>query len=202
MKRFNIVNISVLHIVLIITFILAVSPVFSQNSSNTTDFHKGFSITANVGGGFCKYPAVSDLYPGVGTGVGMRYDFHRLWGVAAGIRYEDYFTIPRDIAIRNILIPVEMEFHLSHFYVRGGIFLGFGVNTWVAANAKEIFNIGSTLGLGGRINLSSKDLLTIGLHGALFEGFDYLYYEGHAPRLHHDIPRYSVMLNIGYEHRF
>ena len=188
--------------VLIVAFILAVVPAFSQKSSNTTDFYNGFNITANVGGGFCKYPVVSDLYPGLGIGVGMRYDFHRLWGVAAGLRYEDYFTVSRDFAIRNILIPVEMEFHLPHFYVRGGIVFGFGVNTWVAANAKEIFNIGSTLGIGGRVNLTSKDLLTIGLHGAIYEGFDYQYYEGYAPHLHHDIPRYSVMLNIGYEHKF
>lgn len=48
-----------------------------QNDSVQTDFQKGFSITADIGGGFNKYPILSrEFCPGFGMGVGMRYDFH------------------------------------------------------------------------------------------------------------------------------
>lgn len=178
-------------------------------AQDTTDFKKNICITAEVGGGFCKYPLFSsEIAPGFGFGVGVRYDFNRYWGAATGLRYEHYFY-DDDFSYRNVVFPFEMEFHRPYFYVRGGAVLGFGINVWTAANAKEVFYVGGTLGIGGRIPLTPADRLTIGLHSALVESFDYVYNGGkgnHDTSVPHHLcesfPRYRVLLSIGYEHRF
>lgn len=136
--------------------------------------------------------------PGFGLGIGMRYDFHRYWGVRTGLRYE-HIIIGGSQHINSMLIPVEMEFHLPHFYVQGGILLGACFDSPIAGNAKEVLDLGGTLGLGGRIRLTKQDKLTIGVHGTLFCNWEEVNDNG---RLTIGLPRYTVMLRLGYEHRF
>ena len=174
-----------------------------QNDSVQTDFQKGFSITADIGGGFNKYPILSrEFCPGFGMGVGMRYDFHRFWGVSAGLRFENYYTTDKEFSIHDLIIPVEMEYHLPYFYLCGGVRFGVCINTWTAANAREAFSIGGTLGLGGRIPLTQSDHLSIGVHGALINVFEAYYTDGTFKRYVEGFPRYTVMLRVGYSHRF
>lgn len=192
---------------LCLAFVLTVC---AQKESNKTDFQKGYNITVDVGSGFNKTVLNHGHFcPGFGIGAGFRYDFHRLWGVSTGLRYEHFFAGETNYNIRNLLIPIEMEFHLPYFYVRGGVVLGVCFDTWVASNAKEVCNLGATLGVGGRIPLTKKDKLTIGLHGTLNNVWEIVYKGGsgnYDTSVSHSIkegmPRYVVMLRIGYEHRF
>lgn len=194
---------------LCLSFVLALC---AQNESNETDFQKGYSITADVGGGFNKTFLYGHFCPGFGIGAGFRYDFHRLWGVSTGLRYEHFFDIKNDLVnFCNMLIPIEMEFHLPYFYVRGGVVLGLCFNSWMVSKSGEICNLGATLGVGGRIPLTKKDKLTIGLHGTFNNVWDINYrppyYLDQYPRakkyvIDEGLPRYVVMLRIGYEHRF
>lgn len=97
-----------------------------------------------------------------------------------------------------------MEFHTRYFYARGGLSFGIGLDAWVAANAKECINIGGTvLELGGRIPLTTNDILTIGANTNVSVGFNKVYHDGVAsPRLNTDPPRFGACLKLGYEHRF
>lgn len=174
-----------------------VLPAEAQNPN--PEFQKGYNITADVSGGIDKSPIIfSGVFPGFGLGIGMRYDFHPYWGVHTGLRYEHIF-ISGDQYINSMLIPVEMVFHLPHFYVQGGILLGVCFDSPVAANAKEVLDLGGTLGLGGRIKLTDQDKLTIGIHGTLFCNWEEVNDNG---QLDFGYPRYTIMLRVGYEHRF
>ena len=101
-------------------------------------------------------------------------------------------------------IPIEMEFHTRHFYARGGLSFGIGIEAWTAANAKECINIGETvLELGGRIPLTTNDILTIGVNSNISVGFDKVYHDGVAyPGLSPSPPRFGACIKLGYEHRF
>ena len=97
-----------------------------------------------------------------------------------------------------------MEFHTRHFYARGGLSFGIGLKAWTASNAKECFNIGETmLELGGRIPLTTSDILTIGINTNMSVGFEKVYHDGVAyPGLDTAPPRFGACLKFGYEHRF
>lgn len=171
-------------------------------TSEESGFQKQYGITAQVGGGFCRYPIFQEgVTPGFGLGVGMSYDFHHLWRVLAGIRYEGFFGNQNGIGMNSLQFPCEMEFHVHHFYVRGGALFGIALNTPTAANAKEILHVGGTIGLGGYIPITSNDQIEIGLHGAIIEGFEHVYHDN-SYNWSHEIPRYNIMLNVGYTHRF
>ncbi|MCR4738332.1 MAG: hypothetical protein K5846_09290 [Bacteroidales bacterium] len=175
----------------------AVLPAEAQNPSS--EFQKGYNITADVSSGIDRVPfLINDVFPGFGLGIGMRYDFHRYWGVRTGLRYEHIF-IGGPQHINSMMIPVEMEFHLPHFYAQGGILIGACFDSPIAANAKEMLDLGGTLGLGGRISLTKQDKLTIGVHGTLFCNWQEVNDNG---RLSIGFPRYTIMLRVGYEHRF
>jgi hypothetical protein len=185
----------------IIVSALCLGSLKAQTETQDVPFQRGFSITADVGGGFDKAPIFGWFQPTIGLGIGTRYDFHPLWGVRVGLRYETIIVDKGEYYSNNLLIPVEMEFHRPHFYVQGGTFIGFFLATRTAANAVAVFNIGATLGIGGRINLTQNDLLTIGVHSALKETWDMVYNNG-VGRLSESVPNYSVMLRVGFEHRF
>ena len=185
----------------IIVSALCLGTLKAQTETQDVTFQRGFSITADVGGGFDKAPIFGWFHPIIGLGIGARYDFHPLWGVKFGLRYETIIMDKGEYHSNNLLIPVEMEFHLPHFYVQGGTFIGFFFGTSTAANAVAVFNIGATLGIGGRINLTQNDLLTIGVHSALKETWDKVYNNG-VGHLSESVPNYSVMLRVGFEHRF
>ena len=88
-------NVHTMTILKIKSFILililgCIVPTMAQTSEEA-GFQKQYGITAQVGGGFCRYPIFQEgVTPGFGLGVGMSYDFHHLWRVLAGIRYEGF----------------------------------------------------------------------------------------------------------------
>ena len=187
--------------------LVAVLVVSIQSNAQTTtseSTYKGFSITANASGGICSYLFWSDTFIQAGGGVGFRYDFSRFWGIYTSLDYESVFKPANHEDYHYLRIPIEMEFHTRHFYARGGLSFGIGLYAWTAANSKECFNIGVTvLELGGRIPLTTSDILSIGVNTNISVGFDKVYHDGVAhPGFSTDPPRFGAVLKLGYEHRF
>jgi hypothetical protein len=59
------------------------------------------------------------------------------------------------------------------------------------------------LELGGRIPLTTSNILTIGVNTNISVGFDKVYHDGVAhPGFSTDPPRFGAVLKLGYEHRF
>jgi hypothetical protein len=183
---------------------LALSIQSNAQTTTSESTYKGFSITANASGGICSYLFWSDTFIQAGGGVGFRYDFSRFWGIYTSLDYESVFKPANHEDYHYLRIPIEMEFHTRHFYARGGLSFGIGLNAWTAANAKECFNIGETvLELGGRIPLTTSDILTIGINTNISVGFTKVYFDGVAhPGVSTDPPRFGAVLKLGYEHRF
>ena len=173
----------------------------AQKSVPDSTFEKHYLITADVAGGG---NLIVVPYVNVMAGVGMQYNFREHCGVAAGLRY--LAVIPtRNFSVHYMLFPLEIEYHVRHFYLRGGIILGVGLNACVADNAKDILLLGGTIGLGGRIPLKSHDNLTIGIHYDVEEAFGLIYRTDNNKASRHftsNVPRGSVVLKIRYEHRF
>ena len=172
--------------------LVAVLVVSIQSNAQTTtseSTYKGcFSITANASGGICSYLFWSDTFIQAGGGVGFRYDFSRFWGIYTSLDYESVFKPANHKDYHYLRIPIEIEFHTGHFYARGGLSFGIGLNAWTAANAKECFNIGETV---------------LELNTNVSVGFDKVYHDGVAyPGLSPSPPRFGACIKLGYEHRF
>jgi len=182
--------------------VLAFTIQVNAQTTTSENTYKGFNITANTTGGICLF--WSDTYIQAGSGVGFRYDFNRFWGIYTSLDYENVFKPANHDSYQYLRIPIEMEFHTRHFYARGGLSFGIGLTAWTAANAKECFNIGETvLELGGRIPLTTNDILTIGVNSNISVGFEKVYHDGVAyPGLSPSPPRFGACLRLGYEHCF
>ena len=169
---------------ILLVAVLAFSIKSNAQTTTSESTYKGFSITANASGGICSYLFWSDTFIQAGGGVGFRYDFSRFWGIYTSLDYESVFKQAN-----------HEDYHLS---------FGIGLNAWTAANAKECFNIGETvLELGGRIPLTTSDILTIGINTNISVGFTKVYFDGVAhPGVSTDPPRFGAVLKLGYEHRF
>ncbi len=167
--------------------------------SEQTSFEKGFSITANLYAGVNGYLFWSDNDFNAGGGVGMRYDFHRFWGFCTGLNYENIFK-STSYLYHYIIIPTEMEFHLKHFYVRGGLFVGSEVGQYTNGSSREFLIIGESLGLGGRINLTKSDLLTIGVRTSLYLGV--ITVKDNSQFDISPASRANAAVVVGYEHKF
>lgn len=189
---------------IILVAMLALSIQSNAQTTTSKSTYKGFNITANATGGVCSYLFWSDTFIQAGGGVGFRYDFSRFWGIYTSLDYESVFKTANNEHYHYLRIPIEMEFHTRHFYARGGLSFGIGLNAWTAANAKECFNIGETvLELGGRIPLTTSDILTIGVNTNVSVGLDKVYHDGVAyPGLSPSPPRFGACIKLGYEHRF
>ena len=188
----------------ILVALLALAIKANAQTPTTENTYKGFNITANVTGGMCSYLFWSDTYIQAGGGVGFRYDFSRFWGIYTSLDYESVFKPANNDYYHYLRIPIEMEFHTRYFYARGGLSFGIGLKAWTAANAKECINIGeNVLEVGGRIPLTTKDILTIGINTNISVEFDKVYHNGIAyTSLNPAPPRFGACLRLGYEHRF
>lgn len=190
------------YYIIIIALFLGLPQAKAQSETATPV--KDFNIMVNITGGinlFMFIPA-NDIY--AGARIGMRYDFHRFWGVYVGLEYLNMFKSSNH-SWHYLLLPMEMEFHTKYFYIRGGIVIGTAFNAWFAANAKEVFFIGENLGLGGRIPLTDNDMLTIGINTSIHLSFGKVYGKDNVANKGIDVSpnsRLSAGLNIGYEHRF
>lgn len=192
------------NIIRISTIIALVSLLFGlpHASAQSEEPVKGFSITANVNGGFTQYLDVGGYdYLYAGGGVGMRYDFCRHWGVSAGLDYRNAFSTSGRYLWSYILLPVEMEFHTRHFYVRGGLVVGAGLDVWVTDKKREILLFGHNIDIGGRIPLTPADMITIGGTLSFMSGLEKIY-DGDTYTFGPGSSRYGPGIHIGYEHRF
>ena len=189
------------YYIIIIALFLGVSQAKAQSETATPV--KDFNIMVNITGGINQFMFIPDNDIYAGARIGMRYDFHRFWGVYVGLEYLNMFK-SSDHSWHYLLLPMEMEFHTKYFYIRGGIVIGTAFNAWIAANAKEVFFIGENLGLGGRIPLTDNDMLTIGVNTNIHLSFEKIYNEDNVANkgISVGFPRWGAGLNIGYEHRF
>ena len=177
-------------IILVVLFVICgLSAIQAQTAVKDSTFQKHYLITADVAGGV---NAIIIIYP-FGTviaGVGMQYNYNEHAGVATGIKYESIIGLgDGDEVLHCLYIPVEMEYHIRHFYFRGGL----NVGMQLFHEAKPCLYLAATVGLGGRIPLTLQDGLNLGVHFAAGSDFDKV-----GPMM----PRLSAVLKIGYEHRF
>ena len=160
----------------------------AQKSVPDSTFEKHYLITADVAGGV----NVIFIYP-LGTvmaGIGMQYNYNEHAGVATGIKYESIIGLgDGDEVLQCLYIPVEMEYHIRHFYFRGGL----NVGVQLFHEEKPFLYLAATLGLGGRIPLTMQDGLNLGVHFTVGSDFDKV-----GPMM----PRGSAVLKISYEHKF
>ena len=111
-----------------------------------------------------------------------------------------WFIFPDDHreGLRHFIrIPVRAEFTHKWFYVNAGLFVERATNTRYDANETINFGIGPEVELGGRIRLSEKDRLRIGMQSQLCanhvtEKGQSSFYGGF----------FGTFLTMGYEHRF
>lgn len=174
---------------MVIFLICGLSVMQAQTAVKDSTFQKHYLITADVAGGI---NAIIIIYP-FGTviaGIGMQYNYNEHAGVATGIKYESIIGLGDGNEVLHCLyIPVEMEYHIRHFYFRGGL----NVGVQLFHEAKPCLYLAATVGLGGRIPLTLQDGLNLGVHFAAGSDFDKV-----GPMT----PRLSAVLKIGYEHRF
>jgi len=141
------------------------------------------------------------------AGVDAKVSFNEHWSLLAGVEYnyrwgfsEGGYIFPDDHreGLRHFIrIPVRAEFTHKWFYVNAGLFVERATNTRYDANETINFGIGPEVELGGRIRLSEKDRLRIGMQSQLCanhvtEKGQSSFYGGF----------FGTFLTMGYEHRF
>lgn len=199
-------GVKLLKICILFVCLLATMPAISQNLQKEEDllcgnFSKCLNLTVDIGGGCNGIPIFyDDIFPGYSVGMGMRYDYSQHWGLATCVTYANFFVKNYDYNVRSLLIPIEVEYHLAHFYMRAGVVLGPDIKTKVAANADILFRVGGTIGLGGRFQITPKDRVSVGLQCTLVETFEHIYESSRF--LKPGMPHYFDMLMIGFEHQF
>ena len=150
---------------------------------------------------------LDDVYH-ANAGVDAKVSFNKHWSLLAGVEYnyrwgfntKESFLSPGDHreGLRHFIrIPVRAEFTHKWFYVNAALFVERATNTRYDANETINFGIGPEVELGGRIRLSEKDRLRIGMQSQLCanhvtEKGQSSFYGGF----------FGTFLTMGYEHRF
>ncbi len=175
-------------LLLLTILITSTSSIFAQDTPPKSKF----SITAYAGGGVRT--ALSDnLFGAVGGGIGAKYHFCDHWSLNFGLDYL-YFDNGSKRGHNILQMPIQMEYQLKYFYVNGGLYLLPGVKIGSHTDVTCLLLAG--LGVGGRIPINLKDCLTIGAQ--FFQNIDF---DFSNPKNLNDVSE-TVLLKIGYEHRF
>jgi hypothetical protein len=140
--------------------------------------------------------------------VDAKVSFNKHWSLLAGVEYnyrwgftDGGYLFPGDHreGLRHFIrIPVRAEFTHKWFYANAGLFVERATNTRYDANETIDFAIGPEMEVGGRIRLSEKDHLRIGVQqqgcytGRTKEGKFSFWNDGFI----------GILLSLGYEHRF
>lgn len=162
-----------------------------------------FNITAGLTSGANVALNSGNYHATMIADLGMRYDFHRLWGVSVSLQEEYVLRIKGgENGANNVLVPVLIEFHPRYFYLNMGPVFGLCMNPWVVNNYRDIFSLGGTLGIGGRIPLTTSDVLTVGANFSGFVPFSFAYENGTRDGFKTSPFRHEAGLRVGYEHRF
>ena len=151
---------------------------------------------------------LDDVYH-ANVGVDAKVSFNKHWSLLAGVEYnyrwgfnthDGWFCdADRREGLRHFIrIPVRAEFTHKWFYADAGLFVERATNTRYDANQTIDFAIGPEVEVGGRIRLSEKDRLRIGVQqqgcytGRTKEGKFSFWNDGFV----------GILFSVGYEHRF
>lgn len=162
-----------------------------------------FNITAGLTSGVNMAHNGGNYHVTEVAELGMRYDFHRLWGVSVALQEEYVMRVwGGENGSNNVLVPVLIEFHPRYFYLNLGPVFGVCMNPWILNNYTDVFSLGGTLGIGGRIPLTTSDVLTVGASFSGYTPFSFAYESGVRNGFKTSPFRYDAGLCVGYEHRF
>lgn len=188
-QNHNIMKKNILFLFLLAILIISCpATIFAQDTSPVSKF----SITTYTGGGV-RIGLSDNLSGAVGVGIGAKYHFCDHWSLNFGLDFL-YFDNGSQRGLIILQMPLQMEYQLKYFYVNGGFYLLPGVK--MGSNSNITCLVRAALGVGGRIPLTSRDCLTIGAQ--FFQNIDFAFSK---PNNLNDLSE-TVMLKIGYEHRF
>ena len=166
--------------------------VFAQDNSSVSKF----SITSHASVGHRVGLFMDDnLFGAVEAGIGFKYHFCDHWSWNFGLDY----MFCSDGSQRNhifLQMPFQMEYQLEHLYVNGALCVLPVFDCLSGSNVDVLCRIGASLGIGGRITLTQHDCMTIGAQILQYVDFE------NIKSIHLSDLSETVMLKIGYEHRF
>jgi len=183
---------NIISLLMLVILSSSITFVSAQDNSSVSKF----SITAHANVGHRVGLFMDDnLFGAVEVGIGGKYHFCDHWSLNFGL---DYMFCGNGLQRKQLFLqmPIQLEYQLEHFYVNGGFYVLPGFDYSSVGNVDVICSIGASLGVGGRITLTQRDCMTIGAQ--VLQNIDI---ENIKPMRLSDFSE-TVMLKIGYEHRF
>lgn len=143
------------------------------------------------------------------AGVNAKYHFNEHWGLLSGLEYDyrlgDGKSYEARIGLRHFFrVPILVEFSHKWFYVNAGLFAEVPTNPRFDTEKTIDYGYGQMLEIGGRIRLTDKDRLSLGiLSQTCFVHFTRKHPECAEPTAYGiGIGFASALVSVGYEHRF
>ena len=175
-----------------------------------------YSIVAHTAFGYGAFPGlIADMSTShriVALGVDEEYDLSEHWALLFGLDYQyRYFSGysihagPEGVESQYysagdhiVRIPIRFEYHKRWFYLALGSYIEKGSGDISESNSKDIATFGPIVEMGGRIRLSEKSKLRIGLQTSVGANLGI----GNYQNLICTRVEASSLLRIGYEYHF
>ena len=173
---------------------------------------KPYSLVAHIGGGGGFFPGlIADMTTGhriASLGIVGKYDYAEKWSLLAGLDYQFWYfkgysyhdgnTHPYTASGHIVRIPIRLEYNKRWFYMDFGPYLEKEFGDVSSGSIKEIATIGPTLEMGGRIRLSEKGKLRIGLQTSVGATLGI----GYNHNVFFERVEANSLIQIGYEYCF
>lgn len=175
---------------------------------------KPYSIVVHAAGGRGEFEGLvenrSTNHWVVAMGVDEKWSFSKRWALVLGLDYQYWYFIdyyvnggthnnepPPDKANGHIIrLPVRFEHQIEEYYLALGALLEKGFGDRSEGRLEDILSLGPTVEVGGRIRLSEKSALRIGLQLSVGHTFSIGKYQD----LECTRVETSLLLRIGYEY--
>ena len=175
-----------------------------------------YSIVVHAAGGRGEFEGLvenrSTNHWVVAMGVDEKWSFSERWALVLGLDYQYWYFIdyyvnggsysnepPPDNANGYIIrLPVRLEHQIDGYYLALGTLVEKGFGDCSEGRLKDILSLGPTVEVGGRIRLSEKSALRIGLQLSVGHTFSIDKYQD----LECTRVETSLLLRIGYEYHF
>ena len=141
-------------------------------------------------------------------GIVGKYDYAEKWSLLAGLDYQFWYfkgysyhdgnSHPYTASGHIVRLPIRLEYNKRWFYMDFGPYLEKEFGDVSAGSIKEIATIGPILEMGGRIRLSEKGKLRIGLQTSVGATLGI----GYNHKLFFERVEASSLLRIGYDYHF
>lgn len=143
------------------------------------------------------------------VGVNAKYHFNEHWGLLSGLEYDYRMGNGKNfntrIGLRHFFrVPILVEFTHKWFYVNAGLFAEIPTNPRFDIDDTVDYGYGQMLEIGGRIRLTDKDRLRLGiLSQTCFVHTTHKRPDSAEPTGHGiGIGYASALVTVGYEHKF